>query len=109
MNVYWLVLLLAVIVEIAWAMSLKWIQTDPGFASIGTSLLLTGLNMLMLSYAMRGIPVGTAYAVWTGLGAVGITVIGIIWFRDPLSAARLAFMAMVIVGVAGLKLTAKGA
>lgn len=105
MSIGWL----AVIVEIAWALSLKWIQGDPGIASIGTSLLLTGLNMLMLSYAMRGIPVGTAYAVWTGLGAVGITVIGIIWFRDPLSAARLAFMAMVIVGVAGLKLTAKGA
>lgn len=107
MNVYWVVLLLAVIVEIAWALSLKWIQTQPGVWSIGTSLLLTGLNMLMLSYAMRGIPVGTAYAVWTGLGAVGITVIGILWFSDPLSATRVAFMALIIVGVVGLKLTAK--
>ena len=71
MNLYWVVLLLAVIVEIAWAMSLKWIQVQPGVASIGTSLVLTALNMLMLSYAMKGIPVGTAYAVWTGLGQWG--------------------------------------
>ena len=80
MNLYWIVLLLAVIVEIAWAMSLKWIQMQPGVASIGTSLVLTALNMLMLSYAMKGIPVGTAYAVWTGLGAVGITLLGILFF-----------------------------
>ncbi len=109
MNVYWVVLLLAVFVEIAWALSLKWIQTQPGVWSIGAALILTGLNMLMLSYAMRGIPVGTAYAVWTGLGAVGITIIGILWFSDPLSAARLAFMALIIVGVVGLKLTGKAA
>ena len=73
MNPYWWVLLAAVVVEIAWAMSLKWIQMQPGVASISTSLVLTALNMLALSFAMRGIPVGTAYAVWTGLGAVGIT------------------------------------
>ena len=81
MNLYWVVLLLAVIVEIAWAMSLKWIQINPGVLSIGSSLVLTGLNMLMLSYAMRGIPVGTAYAIWTGLGAVGI--LSLIHISEP--------------------------
>ncbi|WP_290519299.1 multidrug efflux SMR transporter [Alcanivorax sp.] len=105
MNLYWVVLLLAVIVEIAWAMSLKWIQINPGVLSIGSSLVLTGLNMLMLSYAMRGIPVGTAYAIWTGLGAVGITLLGIVFFKDPANAWRLAFMALIVVGVIGLKLT----
>ena len=105
MNLYWVVLLLAVIVEIAWAMSLKWIQINPGVLSIGSSLVLTGLNMLMLSYAMRGIPVGTAYAIWTGLGAVGITLLGIVFFKDPANASRLAFMALIVVGVIGLKLT----
>jgi len=109
MNLYWIVLLLAVIVEIAWAMSLKWIQMQPGVASIGTALVLTALNMLMLSYAMKGIPVGTAYAVWTGLGAVGITVLGILFFKDPASLSRLAFMGMVVVGIIGLKLTASSA
>lgn len=109
MNLYWVVLLLAVVVEIAWAMSLKWIQVQPGVVSIGASLVLTALNMLMLSYAMKGIPVGTAYAVWTGLGAVGITVLGILFFKDPGSLSRLAFLGLVVIGVAGLKLTASAA
>ena len=80
-------------------------QINPGVLSIGSSLVLTGLNMLMLSYAMRGIPVGTAYAIWTGLGAVGITLLGIVFFKDPANASRLAFMALIVVGVIGLKLT----
>ncbi|HIK75153.1 MAG: multidrug efflux SMR transporter [Alcanivorax sp.] len=108
MNPYWWVLLAAVVVEIAWAMSLKWIQLQPGLASISTSLVLTALNMLALSFAMRGIPVGTAYAVWTGLGAVGITLLGVIVFDDPLGAARLGFLALIIVGVVGLKLSTQG-
>ena len=108
MNPYWWVMLAAVVVEIAWAMSLKWIQLQPGWASIGTSVVLTVLNMLALSFAMRGIPVGTAYAVWTGLGAVGITLLGVVFFQDPLGAARLGFLALIIVGVVGLKLSMQG-
>ena len=108
MNPYWWVLLAAVVVEIAWAMSLKWIQMQPGVASISTSLVLTALNMLALSFAMRGIPVGTAYAGWTGLGAVGITLLGVVFFQDPLGAARLGFLALIIVGVVGLKLSTQG-
>ena len=102
----WWVLLAAVLVEIAWAMSLKWIQVQPGVLSVGSSLALTALNMLALSYAMRGIPVGTAYAVWTGLGAVGITLLGVLLFHDPLNAGRLLFMGLIIAGVVGLKMTA---
>lgn len=108
MNPYWWVLLAAVVVEIAWAMSLKWIQLQPGLASIGCSVVLTALNMLALSFAMRGIPVGTAYAVWTGLGAVGITLLGVVFFQDPLGVARLGFLALIIVGVVGLKLSTTG-
>ena len=104
MNPYWWVLLAAVVVEIAWAMSLKWIQMQPGVASISTSLVLTALNMLALSFAMRG----TAYAVWTGLGAVGITLLGVVFFQDPLGTARLGFLALIIVGVVGLKLSTQG-
>jgi quaternary ammonium compound-resistance protein SugE len=106
MTPYWWVLLAAVIVEIAWAMSLKWIQLQPGVLSVSTSLVLTGLNMVALSYAMKGIPVGTAYAVWTGLGAVGITVLGVIVFHDPMNLNRLLFMGLIIAGVMGLKMTA---
>ncbi|MDN5874938.1 MAG: multidrug efflux SMR transporter [Sinobacteraceae bacterium] len=106
MTPYWWVLLAAVIVEIAWAMSLKWIQLQPGVLSVSTSLVLTGLNMVALSYAMKGIPMGTAYAVWTGLGAVGITVIGVIVFQDPMNLNRLLFMGLIIAGVVGLKVSA---
>ena len=82
---------------------------DPNEPGCGVDWHLTGLNMLMLSYAMRGIPVGTAYAVWTGLGAVGITVVGIVWLKDPAQLSRLLFMGLIIVGVVGLKLTARSA
>lgn len=108
MTLYWWVLLVAVLVEIAWAMSLKWVQMAPGVMSIGASVVLTALNMLALSFAMRGIPVGTAYAVWTGLGAVGITVLGVVFFQDPLGVGRLGFLALIVAGVVGLKFTANG-
>ena len=103
MSIYWVVLLLAVLVEVAWALSMKWVQLAPGWLSMGTVGVLTVLNMAMLSYAMRGIPVGTAYAVWTGLGAVGVTIFGILWFDDPASWARFAFVSLIIIGVVGLK------
>ena len=105
MSIYWIVLFIAVFVEIAWALSLKFIQTHPGPWPIAAAVVLTVLNMVLLSWAMRGLPVGTAYAVWTGLGAVGIAVLGILWFGDPATPARLAFIAVIVAGVAGLKLT----
>ena len=108
MNLYWIVLLLAVIVEIAWAMSLKWIQMQPGVASIGTSLVLTALNMLMLSYAMKGIPVGTAYAVWTGIGAVGVAILGMFLFNESKDILRILCLLLIVTGIVGLKLVSKG-
>lgn len=105
MNIYWLVLFIAVFVEIGWALSLKLIQTHPGPWPITAAVVLTVLNMVLLSWAMRGLPVGTAYAVWTGLGAVGIAVLGIIWFGDSADPLRLFFIGVIIAGVAGLKLT----
>ncbi|KAF0810775.1 small multidrug resistance protein [Alcanivorax sp. S71-1-4] len=105
MSIYWVVLLAAVLVEIGWALSLKWMQVTPGPLSIGTVVVLTLLNMVMLSFAMRGIPVGTAYAVWTGLGAVGITVASIWLYHDPVTPLRFVFIALIIGGVVGLKAT----
>ncbi|EDY86970.1 quaternary ammonium compound-resistance protein SugE [gamma proteobacterium HTCC5015] len=105
MNIYWTVLLVAVAVEIAWALSLKWIQLHPGALSIGSAAVLTILNVFLLSFAMRGIPVGTAYAIWTGLGAVGIAIFGVLLFQEPVALSRFAFMGLIILGVTGLKLT----
>ncbi|GLS05525.1 multidrug transporter [Chitiniphilus shinanonensis] len=100
---YWLVLGLAVFTEIVWALSLKYVQTNPSPWVIAGSVVLSFVNMALLSFAMRGIPAGTAYAIWTGLGAVGVTIGGIIWFGDPLGAARVAFLALIVIGVVGLK------
>lgn len=107
MNSYWIILFIAVLVEIAWALSLKLIHMHASPWPIVACVVLTVVNVLLLSYAMRGIPVGTAYAVWTGLGAVGITICGIIWFGDPYSHQRLFFIAMIIAGIVGLKLSSQ--
>jgi quaternary ammonium compound-resistance protein SugE len=102
---YWLILLVAVFGEIGWALSLKLIQTNPGPWPVSSAVALTVVNMVLLSWAMRGLPVGTAYAVWTGLGAVGIVIFGIVLFGDSTSPMRLFFIGMIITGVTGLKLT----
>ena len=108
MTIYWAVLLVAVLVEIGWALSLKWMQMSPGPASIGVVAVLTLANLVMLSFAMRGIPVGTAYAVWTGLGAAGITIVSVWLYHDPVTPLRFLFIALIIGGVVGLKATATG-
>lgn len=101
---YWLVLGVAVITEILWAMSLKLIQTHPGVWPVLASVALTATNMTLLSFAMRGIPAGVAYAVWTGLGAVGVAIFGALYFGDTLNAGQIGSMALVIIGVVGMKL-----
>lgn len=104
MSIYWIVLFIACITEIAWAVSLKLIQENFNYWIVAASVFLTVLNMVLLSFSMRGIPVGTAYAVWTGLGAVGLVIVGIIFFGDAATLPRLAFVSLIIIGVVGLKL-----
>jgi quaternary ammonium compound-resistance protein SugE len=101
---YWLILAVAVVTEILWALSLKYISLHPGPWPVAASLVLTGLNMVLLSWAMKGIPAGVAYAVWTGLGAVGLTLCSVLLFQDRLNGGQLASMALVVVGVMGMKL-----
>lgn len=106
MSIYWIVLFCAVAVEIAWALSMKWVYLQPGVASVSAVVVLTVVNILLLSWAMKGLPVGTAYAVWTGLGAVGVALFGIWLFKDPVSAPRFFFMGLIVCGVIGLKFSA---
>ena len=96
---YWLVLGVAVFTEIIWALSLKYVQLHPNPWVIAGSIALSFLNMALLSYAMKGIPAGTAYAIWTGLGAVGVTIGGIMLFGDPLGATRIFFLCIIVSGV----------
>jgi quaternary ammonium compound-resistance protein SugE len=102
----WWLLLVAGLFEIAWAIGLKY---TAGFtrlwASAGTVAAMVA-SVLLLGLAMRTLPVGTAYAVWTGIGAVGTAVLGIALFGEAASAGRIASLALVVAGIVGLKLSA---
>ena len=102
----WVYLFLAGGLEVFWATFLK---LSEGFTRLGCSVL-TVAGMLasfaLLSQAMKTLPLGTAYAVWTGIGALGSLLVGILVFREPVSALRLLFAAMLLAGIVGLKATA---
>jgi len=101
----WVILFIAGLFEVAWAIGLKY--TD-GFSklwpTVGTAAAML-ISVVLLGLAMRTLPVGTAYAVWTGIGAVGTVILGIVLFGDPANAARLACVALIVAGILGLKLT----
>jgi quaternary ammonium compound-resistance protein SugE len=103
----WLVLFFAGLLEVGWAVGLKY--TD-GFTRPVPSLL-TGLaivaSMVMLASAARTLPIGTAYAVWVGIGAAGAAVLGMFLFGEPRNASRLFFLALLVVAIVGLKLTTR--
>ncbi len=102
----WLILGVAVITEIVWALSLKWAATQGSWLASAVPITLSFVNMGLLALAMRGLPAGTAYAVWTGLGAVGVTIFGVILFGEKLNTAQIGFIGLIIVGVVGTKLFA---
>jgi quaternary ammonium compound-resistance protein SugE len=100
----WIWLTLAGLLEVAWAVGLKY--TD-GFTRLWPSLA-TGAAMIaslyFLSLALRTIPIGTGYAVWTGIGAVGVAILGIVLFNEPRDLLRLGSILLIVAGIAGLKL-----
>ncbi|MDF2639130.1 MAG: molecular chaperone [Novosphingobium lindaniclasticum] len=102
----WLVLGIAVITEIVWALSLKWAGTQATVLASAVPITLSFVNMGLLALAMRGLPAGTAYAVWTGLGAVGVAVLGVVLFGEKLNPVQMGFLGLIIVGVVGTKVFA---
>jgi quaternary ammonium compound-resistance protein SugE len=100
----WIWLTFAGLLEVAWAIGLKY--TD-GFTRLWPSLA-TGAAMIaslyFLSLALRTIPIGTGYAVWTGIGAVGVAILGIVLFNEPRDLLRLGSILLIVAGIAGLKL-----
>jgi quaternary ammonium compound-resistance protein SugE len=101
----WTYLLIASCFEIVFALGLKY--TD-GFTRLGPSVLTvaTGVaSFLILSQALKTLPVGTGYAMWTGIGAVGTAILGILVFNEPRDAARLVCIGLIISGIVGLRLT----
>ena len=99
----WTILLLAGLLEIGWAIGLKY--TD-GFTrlwpSVWTLASMIG-SIVLLGLALKWLPVGTAYAVWTGIGTVGVAILGIFLFSEPATAMRLGCIGLIIAGIAGLK------
>ena len=101
----WSLLFIAGLLEVGWAIGLKYTE---GFTrlwpSVGTLAAMT-LSVVLLGLAMRTLPVGTAYAVWTGIGAVGTVILGIVLVAEPATAARLGCVGLIGAGIIGLKLT----
>jgi len=99
----WTYLTLAGLFEIGWAIGLKYTEGFtrplPTLLTIGAMLASIGL----LGLAMKTLPVGTAYAVWTGIGTVGTVILGVILLGDPLSAPRIVCLSLIVLGIAGLK------
>jgi quaternary ammonium compound-resistance protein SugE len=102
---HWAILFLAGIFEMCWAVGLK---LSHGFSHLGWSAFTAvtmALSVYLLSQAMRGLPLGTAYAVWTGIGAVGTALVGIFIFKEPAGVWRMLSLFCIIAGIRGLKLT----
>ena len=100
----WFILIIAGLFEIAWAIGLKYTE---GFTrlwpTVGTVLAM-GISVGLLGIAMKSLPVGTAYAVWVGVGAVGTAILGIVLFDESANAGRLVSLALILTGIIGLKL-----
>lgn len=100
----WLILFLAGLFEIVWAVGLKY---SDGFSRPWVTLVTIGamgVSIWLLGIAMKSLPLGTAYAVWVGVGAVGTVVFGIILFNEPLNAPRLISVGLILAGIIGLRL-----
>lgn len=104
----WLLLFLAGLFEVGWAIGLKYTDgfTRP-WPTVGTIVAMVA-SVILLGVAMRSLPVGTAYAVWVGVGAVGTAALGIVLFGEAASAGRLASLALIVAGIVGLRLATPG-
>jgi quaternary ammonium compound-resistance protein SugE len=108
LTMSWYVLLLAGLFEVGWAVGLEY---SDGFSkpvpTAGTVVALV-ISMALLAEAVEDLPVGTAYAVWTGIGAVGTASLGVVLFDEPATLARVGFMSLIVVGIVGLHLVSGG-
>lgn len=100
----WIYLLLAGLLEIGWAIGLKYTE---GFTKLVPTVLTVAsmvVSIVLLGLAVKTLPIGTGYAIWTGIGAVGTAILGIALLGEPATAARIASIALIVAGIIGLKL-----
>lgn len=101
----WIYLIIAGVLEIGWAIGLKYTE---GWSKLYPSILTVVLmiaSFQFLSMALKTLPIGTAYAIWTGIGAVGTAIVGMIFFDEPRDTVRILCVLLIVAGIAGLKLT----
>lgn len=100
----WVYLVIAGILEIGWAVGLKYTEGFTRLVPTALTALSMTASVIFLGLAVRALPMGTAYAIWTGIGAVGTALLSIWLFNEPATAARLGSIAIIVVGMIGLKL-----
>ena len=101
---HWIVLFLAGLLEVVWAVGLKYTHGFTRLVPSAITLAAMAGSVGLLGLALRQLPLGTAYAVWTGIGTVGTVIYGIVMMNEPAGIARIACIAMIVAGIAGLKL-----
>lgn len=104
----WIVLFLAGLFEVAWAIGLKYTEGFTRPLPSALTLVAMVASVVLLGFAMKSLPVGTAYAVWVGVGAVGTAILGIVLFAEPANAGRLISLGLIVAGIVGLKLATPG-
>ncbi|MGL9717167.1 MAG: DMT family transporter [Wolbachia sp.] len=103
----WIYLLLAGLLEVIWTTALKYSNGFTRVIPVVVIFISGSVSLYLLSLAMKSIPLGTSYAVWTGIGSIGAAIIGIMFFNDPVNFGRLLSLALVILGIVGLKVFTK--
>ena len=101
----WAILVVAGLFEVGWAIGLKYTQGFTRFWPTVWTVLSMIVSVGLLGLAMKALPVGTAYSVWVGVGAIGTIIFGIVLFGEPASAGRLISVALILAGIVGLKLS----
>ena len=100
----WLALLGAGLLEVAWALGLKYSDGFTRFWPSALTLVAIGLSFALMALALRSLPFGTAYAVWTGIGAAGSIIVGMLMFSEPTDPVRILCLTLIVAGMVGLKL-----
>lgn len=103
----WVYLVIAGLMEVAWATAMKYAEGFTRFWPSVATILLMLVSFGLLSQAMKSLPLGTAYGVWTGIGAVGTVLVGIFFLGEPRDLVRILCMLLILSGIVGLKLTSK--
>ncbi|MDB5901415.1 MAG: sugE [Betaproteobacteria bacterium] len=104
----WFILVLAGLFEIGWAIGLKYTEGFTRLWPTVATVLAMAISVVLLGIAMKSLPIGTAYAVWVGVGAVGTAILGIVLLGEPANAGRLLSLALIVAGIVGLKMATPG-